>query len=258
MKEVTINELQEKIDKIWNDQFIILEDNKTFKYQGVHSHIMVKCTKCGTKYKKRINDLLHGYGCNNCSKLKRRTNEEWKEKVEEITNGEYSLVSNHCRTRDKAIFRHNSKTCLNPNNKKEFTKTIHNFVNLGQRCPFCSKFSKDIRDSKGILKIKKFLDSKNIKYIAEYRIKECISESGHMLPFDLYLPDYNILIEYDGEQHFKPIEIFGGEDQYEKLKHNDKIKNNFSKESNYSLLRISYKEFNKINNILNEYLDKFI
>lgn len=47
------------------------------------------------------------------------------------------------------------------------------------------------------------------------------------------------LIEYDGEQHFKPIEQFGGQEAFEELKQRDKIKNNYCREHNINLLRIS-------------------
>lgn len=68
--------------------------------------------------------------------------------------------------------------------------------------------------------------------------------------FDFYLPDHNTCIEYDGIQHFKIIEYFGGRSGFMKQKHRDKIKNNYCKENNIKLLRISYNDFNNINNIL--------
>lgn len=43
-------------------------------------------------------------------------------------------------------------------------------------------------------------------YIIQYN--EC--RLIYPLVFDFYLPDYNICIEYDGIQHFKPIEKWGG------------------------------------------------
>lgn len=73
--------------------------------------------------------------------------------------------------------------------------------------------------------------------------------------FDFYLPDYNILIEYDGEQHFKPVDfaskglewatkIF----EYNQIK--DKIKNDYCKDNNIRLIRIPYWDFDNIETIL--------
>lgn len=47
------------------------------------------------------------------------------------------------------------------------------------------------------------LDRYKINYEQEKTFKTCISDKGYLLPFDFYLPNYNILIEYDGEQHYK-------------------------------------------------------
>lgn len=66
--------------------------------------------------------------------------------------------------------------------------------------------------------------------------------------FDFYLPDYNICIEYDGQQHFNPI-CFGGKKYkdlsiktFENTIKRDSIKNIFCEKNNIKLLRISYKD----------------
>lgn len=69
-------------------------------------------------------------------------------------------------------------------------------------------------------------------------------------PFDFYLTDYNILIEYDGIQHFEPIKWFGGLHRFKKLQDRDKTKNNFSENNNIDLIRISYKDYENIEKIL--------
>ena len=63
-----------------------------------------------------------------------------------------------------------------------------------------------------------------------------------MRVFDFYLPDYNLCIEYDGEQHFKPLKHFGGEKDLTERQENDKIKTNYCLENKISLLRIRYDE----------------
>ena len=71
--------------------------------------------------------------------------------------------------------------------------------------------------------INKLLISYNIKFETQKKFKNCKNKLP--LPFDFYLPDYNILIEFDGKQHFESIEIFGGKIEFEKLKINDDKKN---------------------------------
>jgi very-short-patch-repair endonuclease len=88
----------------------------------------------------------------------------------------------------------------------------------------------------------KYLDNKKIRYHREYKFDDC--KNINLLKFDFYLPDYNLCIEYDGRQHFESMDIFGGDIEFEKRKKNDKIKNDFCKDSKIRMLRVSYFEKN--------------
>ena len=101
------------------------------------------------------------------------------------------------------------------------------------------------KKSKGETKIANVLNGLNISYIQQYAYKGCSNKKT--LRFDFYLPDYNCCIEYDGIQHFYPIERFGGKKEYEDTKRRDEIKNSFCKENNIRLIRIPYTDYNKIN-----------
>ena len=123
----------------------------------------------------------------------------------------------------------------------EFEQTPNSHLN-GNGCPNCQK-------SKGELKIKEYLDKNNFRYKEQYKINEC--RNILPLPFDFYLPKYNICIEYDGEQHFKNYRFDKDNNRLEKIKYLDSIKNNFCKNNNIFLLRIKYTDFKKIESILN-------
>lgn len=62
-------------------------------------------------------------------------------------------------------------------------------------------------------------------------------------------------IEYDGIQHFKAIDYFGGEDGFLKYQARDNIKNNFCKTNNISLLRIRYDQ--SVQDILNNFFEQY-
>lgn len=116
---------------------------------------------------------------------------------------------------------------------------------IGCGCPECN-------NSHGINRIIRWLKNKNIKLKREKVFKECINI--HPLRFDIYLPEKNTCIEYDGQQHFRPISIFGGEKVFKIIKKNDEIKNDYCKNNNIILIRISYKFFNSIEKILEKEL----
>ena len=122
----------------------------------------------------------------------------------------------------------------------DFTQRPDNHLR-GDGCPLCN-------NSIGENLIEIFLKNNNINYIREKRFNDCINKEK--LPFDFYLEDLNTCIEFDGLQHFKSIEFFGGDKAFEIRKQNDKIKNEYCLKSNIRLIRISYKEIKNINNIL--------
>jgi len=113
----------------------------------------------------------------------------------------------------------------------------------GNGCPSCN-------DSKGEREIKKFLNENSIVYEFQKKFKDC--KNKRTLPFDFYLPEYNLCIEYDGEQHFRPSGFSNGIERFEMLKINDKIKTEYCINNNIQLLRIDYQE--KIVEILNKTL----
>ena len=101
----------------------------------------------------------------------------------------------------------------------------------------------------GVQKIINILDKNNIYYELEKKFDTCISPTGNLLSFDFYLPTENILIEYDGEQHFK---ICFGQTQtkLDLQKKYDNIKNEWCLKNNIRLIRIPYyKNFNNLSEI---------
>ena len=70
------------------------------------------------------------------------------------------------------------------------------------------------------------------------------------MQYDFFIPSKNICIEYDGVQHFKPIEYFGGDKNFKSQLIKDKIKSDFCKNNGIKLVRIPYYEYKNIHKIL--------
>lgn len=102
--------------------------------------------------------------------------------------------------------------------------------------------------SKGEEKIINMLIKHNIEFETQKRFKNC--KNLLPLPFDFYLTNLNCCVEYDGIQHFKPINQFGGINGFNILKSHDKIKTEYCKNNNIKLIRIPYWEFDNIERIL--------
>ena len=95
--------------------------------------------------------------------------------------------------------------------------------------------------SKWELFIRDLLVYLNVEFVSQKRFSDCMNQKGSdMLPFDFYLPTYNVCIEYDGEHHFQPVKGWGGEEKFKITQQNDCIKNKYCYENNITLLRLPY------------------
>ncbi len=130
----------------------------------------------------------------------------------------------------------------------EFMTNWQYFRNSTFRCPVCSN-----RISTFELKTRNWLDENNIKYEAEKVFIDCRDKLP--LRFDFFLPDNNVIIEADGEQHFRPISYGGiskemAELNFASAQRRDKIKDDYCANNGIKMIRISYMAFQS-----NEYKD---
>jgi len=120
-----------------------------------------------------------------------------------------------------------------------FSQKGENFLK-SKGCPKCFKTI-----SKGEIKIENFLKKNNIEYKYQYVVKEI-----NYCSYDFYLPKYNCLIEYQGEQHYRPVNIFGGEEKFKIQLEHDRIKEKYAKDKNIKLIIIPYTDYNNIDSYL--------
>lgn len=110
-------------------------------------------------------------------------------------------------------------------------------------CKYCYGY-------KGERRIAEVLNQANINVETQKTFKDCKDKKP--LPFDFYLPDYNLIIEYDGEQHFDIKHSFSGEDGFVNTIIHDAIKNQYCEDNNINILRIPYWEFDNIEELIKE------
>jgi hypothetical protein len=196
-------------------------DYSLVKYVNINTK--VKIIYKGRVYEQLPNNHLSGFKCEN---IKGLTQEQFIEKSKKIHGDkyDYSLVDfKNVRGKVKIIY-----------NTLIYEQLA--YLHLEGKSPRGT----ESKNSKGEEYIESFLINNKIKYIRQYLYKDC--RNILPLPFDFYLDELNILIEYDGRQHFESVDIFGGESGLLKRKINDEIKNNYCKKNRIPLLRISYLE----------------
>ena len=193
-----------------------------------------------------MTDIRRGRGCPICRKFeadnkKRKTTEEFRKEIFELTNGEFSLIGEYGKKNtDPVLIQHNR--CRSPHT---FMQSPASFLR-GLTCPKCN-------ESIGERRIRQYLENKNIEFIQQYKFT---NSEINTLRFDFYLPKYNICIEFDGMQHFMPIQFGSSEDDaisdFKSLQERDQRKNNYCDSHNITLVRISYLDFKEIEQKLDQ------
>jgi hypothetical protein len=86
------------------------------------------------------------------------------------------------------------------------------------------------------------LNELGLHYKTQYSFDDCVYKNKLRFDFAVIDDQDNIkfLIENDGEQHFRPIELFGGQEGFEYNQKRDQIKNDYCKKNNITLLRFPY------------------
>jgi very-short-patch-repair endonuclease len=203
------------------------------KYNGTDVKIDIICPSHGV-FKQTPKHHLNGHGCKKCCHLYTPTSEEFISEARKV-NGDkydYSLVE----------YKNNyTKINLICPIHGEFKVRPNDHLNKKSGCPICC-------ESKGERVIRKFLDENRIKFTSQKRFKNC--RDIRTLPFDFYLYELNVCIEYDGEQHRLNRSTFGGENRINDIQKKDKIKTDYCIKNNIFLIRISYDEdiINKLKN----------
>ncbi len=111
------------------------------------------------------------------------------------------------------------------------------------------------RCSKGEKEIIDYLISRNILFEREYTFDDCVSPRNHKLRFDFYLSEYGVLIEYQGEHHERPVNKYRrAKKVHEQTVISDQIKKRYLEQHNIPLIELSYRDFKRIREILDQLL----
>ena len=222
-QRATSEEFIDKAKKVHDDIY----DHSKIDYKNNHTNVIIICKNHGEFIQSPANHLK-GQHCPVCAHITRiesktRTTEEFIERAKKVhgDNYDYSKVE-YTGNLDKIKI-----IC---SKHGEFLQSPDNHLQK-RGCPRC-------KESRGEQEVRKFLEENGISFEAEKKFIGC--KNVEPLRFDFYLPDHNVLIEYQGIQHYEPVEFFGGEQAFEKLKKRDKIKREWSRDSSFELVLIKY------------------
>lgn len=225
-KSKTTKEFVEQSKIIHNDFY----DYSNTTYKNYLTVVKIICPIHG-EFEQLPFEHISGSGCKKCGIDKTRKFtliglEKFIERANKIHNNKYDY------SKVEYINSTTKVEIICPKHGSFFQKpTDHIHSKAG--CPICN-------ESKGEALVAFILQSFNI----DFDKQKSFSDLKHkrLLYYDFYLPELNMCIEYDGEQHFKSILWWGGDNLFKELQLRDKLKNEYCKKHNIPLLRLTYKD----------------
>lgn len=241
---------KEDLIRKFNEKFGDIYDFSKTIYRGSKNKITVTCKKHGNDITARpgaFYEKIRPTGCPKCKKEKHN-----KEKYDNFIK---LARDKHGETYDysKVIYKgHSVKVEIICKKHGSFWQSPgnHAIAKLYAGCPKC-------RRSIGEETIARILENKGIAFEEQkkfddfYQVTDKASRSTR---YDFYLPNLNILIEYDGKQHYVPIKHFEGKCGFERRKLLDHAKDKYAKIKNIQLIRIPYYDYDNISVILDRAL----
>ena len=204
-------------------------------YVNATTKLKVNHNKCGKIYNVLPSNFLKGSRCPYCNGNAKKTGARFKQEVQDLVGDEYTVLGSYINTNTKIKIKHNICGTV-------YKVRPHTFLE-GYHCPHCNS-------SKGELIINKILKSLDISY--EYQKSFNDLRDVQPLSYDFYIPSQNMLIEYQGQQHYEPVNCFGGKSRFAIQQKHDKLKAEYAKANGYKLITIPYTEdtFSKIKKYL--------
>lgn len=194
------------------------------------------CNKCNTDFS-RAPSTWQQYTCPNCGHNHRVIPKTIRqEQLDEYFGKNEFEILDEIPTNDKITVRHKCGF---------IRKTQFSALMRSNGCPRCNGTL-----SNGERIISLYLESHNIQYVPQAKMGDTKQS------FD-FLINGKLAIEFNGKQHYEPIEIFGGEERFKQQQLYDQNKWQYCLDHNIELIIIPFNKISEINTILDDVFKKF-
>ena len=191
--------------------------------------IPIECLRCGSRFNSRLSNVLSGRKKCDCAPNKHHTTDltaqEYIQKWTKHNQKHFDLLDMEYKGRTSK-YKVRCRSCGFVDSRWGIT-----LQGTDIRCKKCEL------GSVGERKIADWLDSQGIPYEREYKV---LIDGAQRRYYDFFLPEQKMMIEFHGQQHYEPIEYFGGQERFKRQQLRDRQKEDFCKTLGYHLLVIKY------------------
>lgn len=218
----TIEKFIEKATKIHNNKY----DYSKFVYVDSHTKGIIICPEHG-EFKQNANNHLQGKGCPKCR------NQKFTKPLEEYIRTFNSIHHNFYDYSKVIEIKNNNSyiTIICPIHGK-FSQLVRAHQE-GRGCPKCNR-------SKGEILVENLLKELHYNYKTQVYIDNPYNSRNFIA--DFFIKEYNTIVEYNGQQHYTPIEHFGGEIALQKQQQRDQDLRKYCQDNNINLIEIKYNQ----------------
>ncbi|MDJ9033063.1 hypothetical protein PTM93_06020 [Clostridium perfringens] len=225
--------------------FIKQVENENYKLIGNYvnnsTKVELECNK-GHRYSVQPYSFKDGHRCPHCSGKDSETSK--LDFIKQVESEGYKLIGKYVNSKIKIE--------LECNKGHRYSVQPNAFKN-GNRCPHCGIISHGENLTKEVLK------EYNCRFETQKKFRGLVGLGGRQLSYDFFVDDY-LLIEIQGEQHYKSFKHFGGEEKFRTQQKHDKLKREYAKKNGYELLEIPYfsvRDLDKLEQILRDKIEDY-
>jgi rubrerythrin len=213
-------------------------------YTTMHDSVTFSCSVCNHTFERVAADIFYNGGCPICNvnNLPQRQPKELDTFLNDLYKKNKDIVYLDGYTKAYSKLHVRCKKCGHD------WWAVGTSITAGVGCPSCNI-------SHGEKHIKTYLCDNGIKFIPQKTFDGLVGVGGGKLSYDFYIPDFNLLIEFQGEFHDGTVPL-QTEIAFLKQQEHDKRKREYACKHNIQLLEIWYYEYDHIDNILDDYLTK--
>lgn len=240
-RQLTTDRFKQELHGLVGNEYILLTP-----YVNAKTKVKVRHNKCGHTYWVVPSSFTSGgRRCPYCYGNNKKGTDEFKQEVFSSVENDYEVLGTYQNANTPIKMKHNKCGHI-------YKVRPNNFLNSNERCPYCNQSHGEQLVTRALKNLYGLVLNTDFYY-------------GYVLPnklhLDFYLPKHKLAIEYDGIQHYQPVDFAGkgdawAQERFKQQQLNDRTKDQYCNDHDIKLVRVPYtiKSYHELKKVLDQYL----